>query len=91
MNAPASLLERCCSIVAGLLPAARAAEPVAPDGPLRALGFDSMRFLTLIAQVEQQFDIVVEPGDMEAENFETPRRIERFVQACLRRGGGAAG
>jgi acyl carrier protein len=85
VKAPASVLERCCSIVTELLPDTHAGSPVEPSSSLRLLGFDSMRFLSLIALVEQRFDVLVEPDDMDAQNFATPASIERFVSERLSR------
>lgn len=45
--------------------------------------FDSMAVVNVITAIEEQFDIVIEDDDIDAETFETLGSLVRFVEQKL--------
>jgi acyl carrier protein len=45
--------------------------------------FDSMAVVTVVAALEERFDIVVEDDDITAETFETVGSLAKFVEGKL--------
>jgi acyl carrier protein len=56
------------------------AESVGSDTPLLDGLLDSFALMSITSFLEDQFDIVVEPEDMNAEHFLNVQRIEQLVQ-----------
>jgi acyl carrier protein len=53
----------------------RRAGGVEPDSDVFALGADSMIMMSVVAQLEEQFDIELAPEDLVKETLRTPRTI----------------
>ena len=55
-------------------------ENVAKDTPL---GLDSINRITLITEIENDFEIIIESESLEPEIFETLETLAIFIETCL--------
>lgn len=53
-------------------------DPLTPQSDLFAAGLDSMGIMQLLLAIEDQFGVVIDPGDLSRKNFSTVEKI-----ACL--------
>ncbi len=51
-----------------------------PDAPLGEGGVDSAQVLELVAFVEDAFDLVLEPADIDLRNFESVAKVAALVR-----------
>lgn len=57
--------------------------PVEPDTELLMSGLlDSLSVINLIAWIETEADISIDPADVIFENFERPSAIHRLIAGC---------
>ena len=55
-------------------------EDFAADGDLYEEGMDSMALMQLILVLEQEFGVLVQPEDLDRENFKTLQAIAQLVE-----------
>ncbi len=56
--------------------------PIGPDLCLMSSGLvDSLRFASLFAAIEHRYGIKIDPSDVGADNFDTPRQMLAFISA----------
>jgi acyl carrier protein len=61
--------------------------PVDPDTGFALLGLDSLAMLTLIAEVEDRFGVMIPDTVMVGQEFDTPASMWRSVSRLLTRSG----
>lgn len=56
--------------------------PISPDTPLISTGIiDSFHMTALLSLLEERYNLRIDPADVGADNFDTPRQIYQFIQA----------
>jgi acyl carrier protein len=77
----AELEQRVRQLVASVLPRPDLAYTVELDLPLRGIGFDSLAFMELIANLEVAFDVRMLEEDLDQYSFRTTSEIMHYVAA----------
>ncbi|MFO1483610.1 MAG: acyl carrier protein [Verrucomicrobiaceae bacterium] len=54
-------------------------EPIAPDTDLFSMGLDSMAMMQLLLQIEERFQLTIQPVEMTRERFATAGSLARFL------------
>jgi acyl carrier protein len=54
-------------------------EPLTPESDLFEAGLDSMAIMQLLLQIEDHFQIALEPADLSRENFRTASKIAALI------------
>jgi|HubBroStandDraft_6_1064221.scaffolds.fasta_scaffold242809_2 acyl carrier protein len=75
------LEQRVRQLVASVLPRPDLAYTVELDSPLRGIGFDSLAFMELIANLEVAFDVRMLEEDLDQYSFRTTSEIMHYVAA----------
>lgn len=55
-------------------------EPILPETDLFTLGLDSMAMMQLLLQIEQRFQLTVNPSEMTRERFATAGSLATFLR-----------
>jgi len=74
---PETVQQELCSAVQTLL--ALDAGAVTPDTPLRGLGLDSLRFVSLMLAIERQFGVSLMKGGLRRTDMESVRTLAALV------------
>ncbi len=74
---PETVQQELCSAVQTLL--GLEAGAVTPDTPLRGLGIDSLRFVSLMLTIEKKFGISLMKGGMRRTDMESVRTLAALV------------
>lgn len=53
--------------------------PDSPETPLEEHGLDSLKLVMLVSQIEELFEIEVNPHDLDDRPFETISSMEQFI------------
>lgn len=78
---PASSHDRLMELIEHSFAPPCVVDLIRPESDLQSLGvLDSLSFIDLIAGIEDLFDIVIEEGDMERDNFISIASIVSFVE-----------
>lgn len=56
-------------------------DSVTDDSNLYEEGLDSMAFMQLILLLEQEFGIVLDPADLNRDNFASLNKLSRFIES----------
>jgi len=56
-------------------------DSVTDDSNLSEEGLDSMALMQLILLLEQEFKIVLEPADLNRDNFASLNKLSRFIES----------
>jgi acyl carrier protein len=75
------LERRVRQLVASALPRPDLAYTVEADSPLRGIGFDSLAFMELIANLELAFDLQMREEDLDLYSFRTTSEIMYYIAA----------
>ena len=74
---PETVQQELCSAILTLL--ALDAGAVTPDTPLRTLGIDSLRFVSLMLTIERQFGVSLMKGGLRRADMESVRTLAALV------------
>jgi acyl carrier protein len=75
------LEQRVRQLIASVLPRPDLAYNAELDSPLRGIGFDSLAFMELIANLEVAFDVRMLEEDLDHYSFRTTSEIMRYIAA----------
>ena len=81
-------LRRVTSVVAIILAKHDQTRPVGLDDDLARLGFTSIDMVELMLAIEGEFDLLIPPGDITAENFRSVAAVDRLVARLAAQSGG---
>lgn len=79
-----ALKDRVIQLVRELIgPGERLPEPFPVEQTLSELGVSSLKMVNLMLAVEAEFDILIAPGDITPEHFQSVATIARLVDETL--------